>query len=326
MAENNIESSEQAPPASGDTDMIERLTAILESDLEQPEEEPDESDQEVSQETDTVDEEFENVPETENSAETEEVETDPTEDTEAEETDEELRTFLVDGETLSEEELKLGFLRQSDYTKKTQLVSEQRKAYEAQSQQAEATMSALMSAAGADLSRFEGVNWEAVAVDNPEQYKAAKAAFEQTRSTYDFIKAQSDQYQAQSQQQAEAAHKEAAKDSLTVLKTNIPGWNNELYYKIGEYAQKDLGVTSDEFNQVADHRMITALYKAMQFDRAKQVTAKKKIKASPTKTLSGGKADASKATESDTSRKQRERLKRTGRIEDAAAVILNRMK
>jgi hypothetical protein len=323
MAENNTESLEQAPPASGDEDMIERLTAILESDLEQPDQ-PDESDQEASDEADTVDDEFENVPD-EDTAETEEVE-DPTEDSEAEETDEELRTFLVDGETLSEEELKLGFLRQSDYTKKTQIVSEQRKAFEAQSQQAEATMSALMSAAGADLSRFEGVNWEAVAVDNPEQYRQAKAAFEQTRSTYDFIKAQSDQYQAQSQQQAEAAHKEAAKDSLTVLKTNIPGWNNDLYYKIGEYAQKDLGVTSEEFNEVADHRMITALYKAMQFDRAKQVTAKKKIKASPTKTLSGGKADASKATESDTSRKQRERLKRTGRIEDAAAVILNRMK
>jgi hypothetical protein len=323
MAENNTESLEQAPPASGDEDMIERLTAILESDLEQPDQ-PDESDQEASDEADTVDDEFENVPD-EDTAETEEVE-DPTEDSEAEETDEELRTFLVDGETLSEEELKLGFLRQSDYTKKTQLVSEQRKAFEAQSQQAEATMSALMSAAGADLSRFEGVNWEAVAVDNPEQYRQAKAAFEQTRSTYDFIKAQSDQYQAQSQQQAEAAFKEAAKDSLTVLKTNIPGWNNDLYYKIGEYAQKDLGVTSEEFTEVADHRMITALYKAMQFDRAKQVTAKKKIKASPTKTLSGGKADASKATESDTSRKQRERLKRTGRIEDAAAVILNRMK
>jgi hypothetical protein len=187
-------------------------------------------------------------------------------------------------------------------------------------------MSALLSAAGADLSRFEGVDWERAAVENPEQYKQAKASFEQTRSTYEFIKAQSDQYQEQQQQQADTAQKEAATESLTVLKTNIPNWNNDLYYSIGEYAQKDLGVSSEEFNQVADHRIITALYKAMQFDQAKTVAAKKKIKASPTKTLSGGKADATKATESESSRKASERLRKTGRVEDAAAVILNRIK
>lgn len=187
-------------------------------------------------------------------------------------------------------------------------------------------MSALLSAAGADLSRFEGVDWERAAVENPEQYKQAKASFEQTRSTYEFIKAQSDQYQEQQQQQADTAQKEAATESLTVLKTNIPNWNNDLYYAIGEYAQKDLGVSSEEFNQVADHRIITALYKAMQFDQAKTVAAKKKIKASPTKTLSGGKADATKATESESSRKASERLRKTGRVEDAAAVILNRIK
>ena len=187
-------------------------------------------------------------------------------------------------------------------------------------------MSALLSAAGADLSRFEGVDWERAAVENPEQYKQAKASFEQTRSTYEFIKAQSDQYQEQQQQQADTAQKEAATESLTVLKTNIPNWSNDLYYSIGEYAQKDLGVSSEEFNQVADHRIITALYKAMQFDQAKTVAAKKKIKASPTKTLSGGKADATKATQSESSRKASERLRKTGRVEDAAAVILNRIK
>ena len=34
----------------------------------------------------------------------------------------------VDGETLSVEEIKLGYLRQGDYTKKTQAVAEQREA------------------------------------------------------------------------------------------------------------------------------------------------------------------------------------------------------
>lgn len=322
MAENTIEPTEQTPSDSLGLSEIERLTALLESELEQPEEQT-ESDQEESQDSDSVDAEFEDVPEDESVAD-EEVE-DPTDDPEAEESEKEL-TFEVGGETLSAEELKLGYLRQSDYTQKTQSLAESRKAAESQIEETTATMSALLSAAGADLSRFEGVDWERAAVENPEQYKQAKASFEQTRSTYEFIKAQSDQYQEQQQQQADTAQKEAATESLTVLKSNIPNWNNDLYYKIGKYAQKDLGVSSEEFNQVADHRIITALYKAMQFDQAKTVAAKKKIKASPTKTLSGGKADATKATESESSRKASERLRKTGRVEDAAAVILNRIK
>jgi len=318
MAEANIDPAEQPSQDSSEQDVIDRLTALLESDLDEPEVE-EQSDQEAD-EADIVEAEFEEAPE-EDTAEAEEVEEDPTDEAEAKESD---AMFEVDGESLSAEELKLGYLRQSDYTKKTQAVAEQRKAFEAQTAEAEATMNALMSAAGADISRFENVNWEQAAIDNPDQYRQAKAAFEQAQSTYNLIKAQADQFQTQQQQQTEAAQKEAAKESLTVLKTNIPNWNNDLYYKIGEYAQ-GLGVSGEEFNKVSDHRLITALWKAMQFDQAKKVTAKKKAKSSPTKTLSGSKADSTKAVQSESARKTRERLRKSGTVDDAAAALLNRM-
>lgn len=319
MAESSIDPAEQPTQDSSEQDTIDRLTTLLESDLDEPEVE-EQSDQEAD-EADIVEAEFEEAPE-EESEEAEEVDEDPTDEAEAEESE---ATFEVDGESLTAEELKLGYLRQSDYTKKTQAVAEQRKAFEAQSEQAEATMNALMSAAGADLSRFQNVDWEKAAIDSPEQYKQAKAAYEQAQSTYNLIKAQADQFQTQQQQQTEAAQKEAAKESLTVLKTNIPNWNNDLYYKIGEYAQ-GLGVSGEEFNKVSDHRLITALWKAMQFDQAKQVAAKKKVKPSATKTLSGSKADSTKAVESESARKTRERLRKTGTVDDAAAALLNRMK
>ena len=319
MAEANIDPAEQPTQDSSEQDTIDRLTTLLESDLDEPEVE-EQSDQEAD-EADIVEAEFEEAPE-EDTDEAEEVDEDPTDEAEADESE---ATFEVDGESLTAEELKLGYLRQSDYTKKTQAVAEQRKAFEAQSEQAEATMNALMSAAGADISRFQNVNWEQAAIDNPDQYKQAKAAYEQAQSTYNLIRAQADQFQTQQQQQTEAAQKEAAKESLTVLKTNIPNWNNDLYYKIGEYAQ-GLGVSGEEFNKVSDHRLITALWKAMQFDQAKQVAAKKKVKPSATKTLSGSKADSTKAVESESARKTRERLRKTGTVDDAAAALLNRMK
>lgn len=319
MAEANIDPAEQPSQDSSEQDTIDRLTTLLESDLDEPEVE-EQSDQEAD-EADIEEAEFEEAPD-EETEEAEEVDEDPTDEAEAEESE---AMFEVDGESLSAEELKLGYLRQSDYTKKTQAVAEQRKAFEAQTAEAEATMNALMSAAGADISRFQNVNWEQAAIDNPDQYRQAKAAFEQAQSTYNLIKAQADQFQTQQQQQTEAAQKEAAKESLTVLKTNIPNWNNDLYYQIGEYAQ-GLGVSGEEFNKVSDHRLITALWKAMQFDQAKQVTAKKKAKSSPTKTLSGSKADSTKAVQSESARKTRERLRKSGTVDDAAAALLNRMK
>lgn len=325
MSEIKNESAEQTQEASQGLSEIERITALLESDMEQPDA-LIESDQEDSvYESDNVETEFED--QLDEAEQTEEVEEDPTEDVSADEEEETSeQTILVDGETFTASEIKLSMLRQKDYTQKTQFVSEQKKALEAQSQQTEATMNALMSAANADLSRFEGVNWEAVAVDNPEQYRQAKAAFEQTKSTYDYIRAQADQFQAQTQQQDAAQLKQDAQESLTVLKTTIPSWSNTLYREIGEYAHDTLGVSNEEYNKVADHRIITALHKAMLFDSAKQVTAKKKIKASATKTLSGSKADSTKATKTEGTRKARERLRKSGRLEDAAAVILSRIK
>jgi len=307
----------------GDNDIIARLTAVLESDDGQtpsPEEE-----QEVVEETtdEVIDESQEIEEETEESEEVE----DPTEETEEDAEDEPDAItegmIEVDGEKISVDEIKLGYMRQADYTKKTQAVAEQRKAAEEQTANYESTLNALLTASGADLSRFDNVNWEQAAVQNPDQYRQAKAMYEQTKQTHDFIRAQAKEHQQRNETQQQAAMKENAKESLTVLKSTIPNWNNDLYYSIGEYATESLGVTTEEFNDVHDHRMITALYKAMKFDRAKTET-QKKVKATPKKTLSGKKAEPKDLGKKDNYRKARDRLKKSGSMEDAVQALLNR--
>ena len=311
--------AEQPPVDSGPSE-IERLTALLDSDEGQPSEpEPDQE----ADEADNVVDETESLEE----EQSEEVDEDPTEDEQDspdEDDEEKAITVEIDGEPVSLDELKLGYLRQSDYTKKTQAVAEQRRAVEEQTRVYESSLQALLTAAGADLSRFQGVNWEQVAVEQPDQYRQAKALYEQTRQTYDFIKSQADDHMKRMQEHAQASLRERAKESLGILKSSIPDWSNDLYYKIGDYAQKELGVSADEFNNIADHRSIIAMYKAMQFDQAKKVTAEKKAKASPQKTLSGSKADATKAVKTETYRKTRDRLKKTGSMDDAVKALLNR--
>ena len=308
--------------ASGN-DIIARLTAAMESPAEQTEK-PEEEQEVVEEATDEVIDESQEVKE-DPTEESDEVE-DPTEESEDESEDApEYVTegnIEIDGESVSVEEIKLGYMRQSDYTKKTQAVAEQRKAAEDQTATYESSLSALLTAAGADLSRFDNVNWEQSAVDNPDQYRQAKAMYEQTKQTHDFIRAQANEHHQRSEKQQQAAAKESAKESLTVLKSTIPNWNNDLYYSIGEYANS-LGVTSEEFNETHDHRMITALYKAMKFDQAKSVT-QKKVKANPTKTLSGKKAEPKDLGKKDNYRKSRERLKKSGSMEDAVQALLNK--
>jgi hypothetical protein len=303
-------------------DINARLMAVLESDQDTPEKPKEEQDV-VDEATDEVIDESQDVEEElEEAAEVE----DPTEESEDE--TEDAPEYItegnieIDGESVSVEEIKLGYLRQADYTKKTQVVAEQRKAAEEQTANYESTLSALLTASGADLSRFDNVNWEQAAVENPAQYKQAKAVFEQTQQTYNFIKSQADEHQKRNQEQQQAVSRENAKESLTVLKSTIPNWNNDLYYSIGEYATQSLGVTSEEFNDVHDHRMITALYKAMQFDQAK-VKTQKKVKASAKKTLSGKKGEPKDLGKKENNRKSRERLKKSGRMEDAVQALLN---
>ena len=307
--------AEEQPVADSTPSEIDRLAALLDSQEETSE--AVEEDQEVSDEIDN-----DVVDEVEAEEGSEEVE-DPTEEPEAE-TEEAPQTFEVDGQEVSLDELKLGYLRQSDYTRKTQAAAEQRKAAEAQQQNYESTLQSLLAAAGADLSRFEGVNWEGLAAQDPAQYQQAKAIFEQAQSTYNLIRGQAEQHMTQMQERAQAELKQRAQESLGVLKSTIPNWSNDLYYEIGDYAQKELGVSSDEFNNIADHRSITAMWKAMQYDRAKTVTAQKKVKASPQKTLSGSKADANKVNSGEKYRKARDKLRKTGSMDAAVQALLNR--
>ena len=276
--------ADEQPVADSTPSEIDRLTALLVSEEEVAGEAGE--DQEVSDETD-----IEVADEVEADEGSEEVE-DPTEEPEEETEEEQPQTFEVDGQEVSLDELKLGYLRQSDYTRKTQAAAEQRKAAEAQQQNYESSLQALLAAAGADLSRFQNVNWEGLAVQDPGQYQQAKAIYEQAQSTYNLIRGQAESHMTQMQERAQAELKQRASESLGILKSTIPNWSNDLYYEIGDYAQKELGVSSDEFNNIADHRSITAMWKAMQYDRAKTVTTEKKVKASPQKTLSGSKADA----------------------------------
>lgn len=307
-----------SPELSSLDEGIARLLAMESQDqTEEPEEEQEsaEADDEVVEEEQLTEDDTE---------ESEEVEEDQTEESE-EESEDKVEAITegvieINGENVDLDEVKLGYMRQADYTKKTQAVAEQRKAAEDQTRNYESTLNALLTAAGADLSRFNNVNWEQAAVENPEQYKQAKAMYEQTKQTHDFIQAQAQTHADQIDKQEQLDSQAKAQESLSVLKSTIPNWNNELYSSIGSYAES-VGVSREEFNKVTDHRLITALYKAQMYDQAKAKTTKK-VKSAPKKTLSSNKAPESKKTRNvKAEQESRARLRKSGRMDDAVNAL-----
>lgn len=291
--------------------------------------EAESEDQPIQNEEAEVETEEESEEETE-AEETQEGETEADEEA-AEETEEETEEpkyvteglVEIDGEEVDIQELKQGHLRQQDYTRKTQQVAEDRKAAEQQRQEYESQLNALSVASGTNLSRYTHMSetdWQQMALQKPEEFKRHRADYDKAIGYQQFLNNQVAENNAKNEQQRDGERKAQAADALQTLKATIPNWSNDLYSEIGEYA-KTQGVDADEFADIIDHRLITVLHKASQFDKAKKVT-KKKIASSPKKTLTGGKATTKPANQK--TKKAMKRLSQSGSMDDALDALMNR--
>ena len=233
----------------------------------------------------------------------------------------------IDGEQVPLEEAKLGYLRQADYTRKTQAVAEQRKQAEEERQYYASALNSVLSAVGADVQRFQSVDWERAAAENPEQYAQAKVAYENSLRLFNGVKSQTEDFVNRTRQAQQAALEAQAKESIAVLKTQIPGWSNDVYSKIGDYAINQLGFKPEEFNNMADHRAIMSIWKSMQYDQGRNVATSKALGKSPKRTLTDKQAALSTNAKNRVSvEKQRDRLKETGKLDDAIGLLVNRMR
>lgn len=120
------------------------------------------------------------------------------------------------------------------------------------------------------LTDYNAVNWEELRQDDPAEYAARKADYQnrQTQIAQLYQKAQ-DQRQELKATDDEGLKDRVADEGKKLLQA-IPEWNDQAKYQkewtdTGVYAQT-LGFSPDEFNSTVDHRMIVLLNKARQFD------------------------------------------------------------
>ena len=315
----------------------EALLSLLEPEEETPETEEAQPTEEEESQPIEEDESFEE--ESEEEEEVEEAE-EESEETEGEE-EEELYAVTVNGEevAVSLDELLSGYSRQSDYTRKTQEIANDRKEMESLQQQYNSEIAQIqqerqqymdaltnvMQGSMGELEKFANVDWNALRENDPIEYVTTR---EQYREAQEKIQGLQNE-QARAAQTQQAQMQKAQQEMLQVEKGKLiealPDWGEpekqkELATNLQSYA-KEQGFTADELNSLIDHRSILVLLKAQKYDQLQKSNVKsKKLKNKPKVIRSGTGTNTAKSDKSKRAA-QMKRLRGTGHIDDASTLL-----
>lgn len=244
-------------------------------------------------------------------------------------------TIEVDGKpvTLTKEQLAEAYksgLRQADYTRKTMETAEQRKEAEAERtkalqerQQYAQKLNEQAMLLGAVLQEQSQVNWQQLIDSDPVEYLKQRNLYEQRQAAYQRV--QQEQYQVQQLSQAEQAkaHEAYLREQQETLLAKLPEWKDAKKSAAEKQAirdvLKDMGYTDAEMN-ITDHRAILLAREALKYRQLTKAAqaASKKVETLPQKVVRPG---SGAAPSLDKRGAAFQRLSKTGRVEDAAAVF-----
>lgn len=290
----------------------------------------DEADDESADESDESDDEVDA------DAEDADAETDEDADEEDKPPAPKTHRVKIDGEEVEvpEDELLKGYSRTADYTRKTQQLAEERRAFAGEQEavraerQKYATALTQLTDAIAQIQPAEP-DWDMLRNEHPDQYAATWAAWQQHTQETEALAREREQVLATLAVDEQRALAAQLAEERTKLVEAIPEWKDAVKARaekaeLAEYARSN-GFTDDDLAAVTDHRAMVMLRKAMLYDRAqkaRQTTkpiVQKRIE--DAKVAAPGSAGSTKRHVSDTT-KAKQRLAATGRVEDAANVFM----
>tara|TARA_Y100000294_G_scaffold103396_1_gene96002 strand:+ start:454 stop:1503 length:1050 start_codon:yes stop_codon:yes gene_type:complete len=299
-------------------------------------------DEEAVEETQEAEEVEEEAPEEEGQAEEETEESEQSEEEEAEEevelvAEEDLKyTIKVGGEEMEVDidELKSGYQRQADYTRKSQALAEQRKGTEKiQSERMQLEQERQMYANGlqmlqeqqsAKLQDFDKVEWETLKQEDPYAYMIKKDEYRDAQERVSNVAQQQALVQQEQHTAAQKVRGEFVQQEYARLVAALPEWNDKdstIKKDIQEYATS-VGFRPEEINQLADHRSVLVIKKAMEYDElTKKIAPKKKAVRKVPKVQKAGRGKSKEDTAAEALKAKRTRLRKSGKQKDAASLF-----
>lgn len=229
-------------------------------------------------------------------------------------------------------ELIKGYAREGDYTRKTMALGEQAKALQTDRQALDADrerttnlLKALEDSFQAPTHSQEQLDW--LRSNNPGEFAAVVAEQMQRGQYAQAAKAERERIALQAQTEQHKAAQVKRDEELAKLFAQRPEWRDEAkgkpeLDKAKAYATT-LGVTDEEWSTALanDHRLIIALNDAAKWRDLQGKKPAVKAKVEQVKTAKPGTSAQKPGKVTEVTRAQ-QRLAKTGRVEDAAAVFL----
>lgn len=278
--------------------------------------------------SETTDEIVNDHPETESET-TEEVEEDTSEETSSAITDD-TKIKLDDGSELSIGEIKKGYLRQADYTKKTQELAAEKAQLGTMEQAKVEIRNQSLNEIGKIKHQLAthwkynfDINWQQLAADDPYEYAQKKeqaATFESQVQQLAQLETALKQENERIEREAFVANQQRAREEIV---QKFPEFGNKetatpILKGMTKYLS-DNGFSKEEIEGIADSRVLSILYSAYKAQTTAQavpaakaaIADKPKISAPVNRPHGNSKTEATRKTFTD-----------TGTVEDAAAMIM----
>lgn len=241
-----------------------------------------------------------------------------------------------EGNPVTADEAHRGYLRQSDYTKKTQEIAQEREkvqqAFQQRDQERQVVAEHINMALNViepTLAEFRQLDWDKLASQNPTQYARAKAQYEQASERYLQLKQAGEEALQQDQQSRAAKFQQHLRVQDQVAKRLIPELADpkqapQVKARLKAYLMKGAGYSEKEAGQVSDARILNLANKALQFDllQARNKNLRdKKVRKAPKAGMKPGSPKSQAQRQEQARAEKMSKLKRSGKLEDAVDLL-----
>ena len=231
-------------------------------------------------------------------------------------------------------ELREGYMRQKDYSRKTAEVARQREEVPEKIRQGVESERTVYMQTLQQLNdlvietvapELKNVDWNTLATSDPFEYVRLQNRSNQVQQVLNGIQVKQQEITKKQEAEKGQALQKVAQQSRQVLEERIPGWSDQLYQQLMETAVTDYGYKRDEVASWLDPKAFQVLHDAAEYRKMKAnkpivdkrvVNVPKVVKSGTAQTVNRSQTRQSEAVK---------KLQGSGRIEDAAAVIRSRL-
>tara|TARA_R100001440_G_scaffold862_5_gene2848 strand:+ start:721 stop:1722 length:1002 start_codon:yes stop_codon:yes gene_type:complete len=235
------------------------------------------------------------------------------------------------------DELKQGYSKGLDYTKKTMDLGDQRRSLETEKDtisKEKDEVSKLreeyakkLSVVEQNLQVEDNIDWVKLAQDDPSDYAIKKAEYDKKKDLQARIQKEQARVNEERKQEQEKVYQSFIQSENKKLIDKMPVFGdekkvNKVMQDIGQFALKS-GYTEQELNMLVDHRALITLYQAAKYDQLlqKKGLQDKKVKTNTRMVTSEAKNETQTTDKKIRVNDRMKQLKRSGSIKDAQKVL-----